>query len=314
MLGLRRRKSLQELLDLAAYSTSERAMYDDAAVLAAIRRDPSSARRRYEFRATCSGGGSHPVHPLLLAVGLGASLGVVRAIHDAQASDDDDRRKSHVLQGETDRYGRTALHYAAEFRASADVVMLLLELDPNAGAARDYIGRTPLHCACAYGSAAEVVKILADTRQGAVKERDRRKRTPLHVACSHDASLDVVRMLLERYPQAVREKNGKGATPLEIAEKSNAVTLEVMQSLSVVSRILELQFGEEEDAIELVKESVAINWVGGVALVLDAQPCVVHLLRLDDKVKPQLLHMVGRTCKLQTLMQILVGMPCIFTL
>lgn len=305
-----------ELLDLAPYSTSDRALYDDGAVMNALRRDPSSARRRYDFNATRP----HPVHPLLLAVGLGASVDVVRAIHDAQIDGG-----HHRLRGETDRYGRTALHYASEFRASADVVMLLLEeaSDDNsdghvlaAGAgARDYIGRTPLHCACAYNASVEVVRILVDARPGTVKERDRRKRTPLHVACSHEASLDVVRMLLERHPLAVQEMDGRGATPLEIVEKSNAASLdmlEVMQSLSVASRALELRDGEGAKAMDLLQETVAMNWSAGVALVLDIRPSIVHLLKLNDTMKPQLLCMVGRACKMQTMLQILVTMPCLF--
>ena len=297
--------TLQDLLDLAPYSLSDRALFNNDAVRDAIIRNPECARgRRYCFHSAYGG----PVHPVLLAVGLGASREVVDLFYDANTM----LSGRSSIEGETDGYGRTAIHYACEFRADEDVVLLLLERDPASAYKRDYMGRTALHCACAYSSPLGIVQILTEhCRLAILMEKDRRGRTPLHIACSHLAGLDVIRLLLEFRPKAVKEKNLKGATPLEIVEKIADSTIAELTSLSLINQLLDAK--EDDKLLMIWKEFRSLGWISGAALVLEMHPSFIHNLHENDSMKPDLLSKIGQDGNLQTMSLFVRNMTHIFS-
>lgn len=78
------------------------------------------------------------------------------------------------------RFAFTVAHYAAEFRKDANVLLALLDHDPNLVVARDFRKRTPLHRAVGTGRL-PLVKILI-ARGADINAKDATGNTPLHKA------------------------------------------------------------------------------------------------------------------------------------
>lgn len=85
--------------------------------------------------------------------------------------------------------GMTILHAVTRFDPSCALVKRIVELCPNAPAARDVLNRTPLHVAAGTGAACVVIKFLVDTYPEACLVQDTDGRTPLHMACDTSTEL-----------------------------------------------------------------------------------------------------------------------------
>ena len=138
---------------------------------------------------------------------------------------------------ESDRSGRTPLHYAiCVVHPSAPEIVRFL-LDKNASVTiRDELGRTPMHCATSIESnyALEIVKILLDsTADDIVNEKDRLGWTPLHFAVGnqHESAPEIVRFLLAK-GAVVGTTNASGKNPLHGAtENKSSCSLDIVRLL-----------------------------------------------------------------------------------
>ena len=281
-------QNFHQLFELAPYSRVQRNSFDNAAVLRALRSNPSFARMKNEG---CYG----EVPPLFMAVSLGATEELVGLLCDFYP-------ESLEI---TDRHGRTPLHQAVEFGASPNVVRYLLGRRSDSAAEADQIGRTPLHCAAAYGASLEIAKMLCTSCPHAAFQKDRRGRLPLHVICAQeDADLDFVKFLLEANPRAVVERTAESVTALEIVEKGRA-PLEIIFPLSAVALMIK-EVPTCAKVASLVKRLNAMNWPRGVFIYMDLQTSVTHFSSSghDIKMMPQILSVVAQKCKADTLFSI----------
>jgi len=288
-------QSFTSLLNLAPYSVAQREVFNNDAVLKAIKTSPKLALQKYDFTFA-----SGSVPPLFMAVSLGANEELVAALSDA----------CPAALGETDRYGRTPLHQAVEFGSPLTVVKYLLDRRPESAADADHIGRLPLHCAAAYSASNEIVRLLCEYYPAAAFQRDNRGRLPLHIVCAHEeSSVEVVRYLLELNPKGIFQKSIKGSTALELVEKGKA-PLEVMLSVSAVALMMRENL-TRASVLSLVARLESMEWRRGIHLFVDLNPSVVHFLDLHEQANlvPQFLSSVGRHCKLNTVYNVVRGMP-----
>ena len=84
--------------------------------------------------------------------------------------------------------GMTILHAVARFDAP-DIVQRIVELCPDAPAARDIFNRTPLHVAAGTSAGSFVIRFLVDAYPEACMIQDADGRTPLHMACDTSTEL-----------------------------------------------------------------------------------------------------------------------------
>uniref|UniRef100_A0A6U3R716 Uncharacterized protein n=1 Tax=Ditylum brightwellii TaxID=49249 RepID=A0A6U3R716_9STRA len=206
------------------------------------------------------------------------------------------------------KFGLTPLHIACRQKASPEMISLLVEKFPDAAGMENHSYKLPLHIVCEYSPVVEVVLLLLEKEPDAVRRGDQDWDTPLHIVCKNSsAPLEVALLLLERYPEAAREKNTFGLTPLDIAHDSGCIS-SIVEVITSVSRILD---SDANNAIaeETLKNFIEIEWWAGVPLVLDAHPMVAKAL-LDSlvNIRPDLLSMVGRRCKMLTMWKFISNM------
>eukprot|EP00985_Skeletonema_marinoi_P021644 scaffold13386_cov154-Skeletonema_marinoi.AAC.1 len=128
---------------------------------------------------------------------------------------------------EDDYYGNIVpLHEAIQYRASDEVILLLLEACPQAAGAKELCyGRLPLHGAIVGGTrySEKVIKALINAHPGAASERHPvTGNLPLHDAVNMNASEGIILSLLNVYPQAAAEKMKDGRLLFEIFLEKNA--------------------------------------------------------------------------------------------
>ncbi|KAL9180632.1 hypothetical protein ACHAXT_011085 [Thalassiosira profunda] len=278
------------MIDLCPFLASERAQYDDAAVLAHLTRCPGSARLPQSYRC-----GIGLVRPLAVVVALGGSLEVVKLMV----------RESPEALEEKLSGKRNVLHYAIAEGAGVDVIRYLISQHPPLVKEMDTFDAIPLHLAASYpSSSASVLTHLLHVHPKGARALDYRYLTPLHRACKSRASLEKVLALLEIYPDALWLKDGGRNTPLGWAEKvdhslTDAVP-EVAQILEMTEDVLRLGreegVGEEarnnlgEHAIRVLDHFRSIRWMGGIRLAF-ARNC--NLASLVDAPMPELLALLG---------------------
>jgi serine/threonine-protein phosphatase 6 regulatory ankyrin repeat subunit B len=149
---------------------------------------------------------------------------------DAVAIGDVENAKKMILQDQSlvtakDGFGRTLLHYAAEFEQKdfADVLIA----NHAVVDASDNFGQTPLHLAADVGNADIVELLLANHAN--VNARGGRGETPLHMAAQVRSNhADVVRILLE-HGADVNAKTNDGSTPLATAVQNSAAAKVLIQ-------------------------------------------------------------------------------------
>jgi ankyrin repeat protein len=131
-------------------------------------------------------------------------------------------RDPNMVAAKDKNYGRTPLHLAVMkgMKGHEDVVALLLDrMDPNMVAAKDWFGvRTALHYAALNGRR-DAVALLLERNLNMVTAEDDLRQTVLHCAAMRGHK-DVVALLLDRIdPSMVAAKDDKylGRTALEWA-------------------------------------------------------------------------------------------------
>lgn len=289
-LNLHEFMTLSRMIDLCPFLASERAQYDDAAVLALLQRCPAAARLPQSYRC-----GIGSVRPLPVVVALGGSLEVVKLMV---------RECPEALEEKLSGK-RNVLHYAIAEGARCEVIRYLISQHPPLVAENDSFDAIPLHLAASYpSSSASVLKHLLHVYPTGARALDYRYLTPLHRACKSRASLEKVLALVEIYPDALWLKDGGRNTPLGWAEKvdhslTDAVP-EVAHILEMTEDILRLGrdegIGEEsrnnhgERDIRVLDHFRSTRWMGGIRLAF-ATNC--NLASLVDAPMPELLALLG---------------------
>jgi ankyrin repeat protein len=113
-----------------------------------------------------------------------------------------------------DKYGQTALHYAA-VAGDSDLAELLLANHADVNAKEDH-GLTPLHVAAAVGHTRVAELLLANHAE--IDAKDSEGETPLARAAQHD-SAEVAQLLLANNAD-VNTRDNRGLTPLHLAAQS----------------------------------------------------------------------------------------------
>ena len=94
------------------------------------------------------------------------------------------------------------LHIAAGNKASAEVLVKLLDAHPEAALVADSRGQLPLHCAATNQSSVEVVEVLVAEHPGAAKVLDGFGCLPLDCATEYMASTEVALALITADPES----------------------------------------------------------------------------------------------------------------
>ena len=114
----------------------------------------------------------------------------------------------------------TPLHYACERKPPLDVVVALIEANPEAVSRRMMPGGClPLHVACTWHCSPAVVSALIAADPSTAKVVDELGNRPLHSACFSGAPFSVVQDLLASYPKAVVSRNNQGSQPIDICRR-----------------------------------------------------------------------------------------------
>jgi ankyrin repeat protein len=141
----------------------------------------------------------------------------------------------HVLTAR-DEEGWTVLHYAAESKASGEVMKYLVDACPQQalmGGSKTIRGGgdTVLVVALENDAPFGVVRLVTDAWEAALETKAAGGCTPLHAACAHGASLDVVSFLALRRPLSLVERNGIGCLPLHHAVENSNTEPDVVRFL-----------------------------------------------------------------------------------
>jgi serine/threonine protein kinase len=136
-----------------------------------------------------------------------------------------------------DKDGWLPIHLALKDKVSAEIVVKLLALYPEASREKsvaDPTGRFPLHLACANQAPLSVVSALMNQYPEAVRiKNENNGLLPLQIACGNKSSVEVIKALLAAYPEAAREKNSVGSLSLHLTcqfEASSEAILAVLAS------------------------------------------------------------------------------------
>ncbi|XXG72594.1 hypothetical protein AAC387_Pa07g1657 [Persea americana] len=118
-----------------------------------------------------------------------------------------------------DRFGKTALHYAAALSRRTNLVALV-EANPSLVFIADNDGNLPLHIIVKDGLQFPMVKDILSSNACAAEILDRKGRNALHVAVMN-GNLSMLKFLLE-FPELkvlINEPDSDGNTPLHLAVK-----------------------------------------------------------------------------------------------
>lgn len=174
--------ALHDLLKIDPCVEEERVKLNNSAVREALRVNPDVAKDRYDFTVLNY---TYNLHPLSMAIAIGAPLDVVELLYDAFPEAVEDKTPT----------GETGLHFACWFHAPVDVVRFLAKAHPMAMKSKNQLGWTPLHLACVFQSPLEVVRILAEGYPDAMEEKSESGSTPFMLAKNNSASSEVQALL-----------------------------------------------------------------------------------------------------------------------
>jgi hypothetical protein len=198
-----------------------------------IRADSIGASEPPLHRACCSSPSVAEIEKLLKAdpnaAGRHATLKSTKLTYD--------RRIHNVVEKEVFENYHYPLNLAIHYKASAEVLTLLMEAAPEVLLAKDgsqgetslavLVKRTPQNL--------KAIDAMLLLNPKSAMTLDRHSNTCLHSACSAAAgtSLDVIRHLTIIYPEALTQRNFHGRTPLLVAQSRTATCSDtIVQFLS----------------------------------------------------------------------------------
>ena len=113
--------------------------------------------------------------------------------------------------GEKNDDGDLSIHIAAANEAPEEVMLALIEADPEICKQADEGGELPLHTAAYNKASAAVLTRMIDAYPDSPKCCDNYKNLPLHVAVQNGAALEVITILVNAHKEGVRAKNQEEA-------------------------------------------------------------------------------------------------------
>ena len=131
----------------------------------------------------------------------------------------------------------------------------------------DICGRLPLHDACRYKASKEVVDLLVDTYSQATYIQDRQGKTPLHYAADagfiHDyLLLDVILSLSVSNPRSLHIRDSRGWTPLDaIVTSCGRHSSELTTSLSEIAATQEPMWNDIDSSGSITKPMRTFSYV-----------------------------------------------------
>lgn len=116
------------------------------------------------------------------------------------------------------RDGAFPLHMAAEAKAPADVIEMMVKVAPEILLETNKFGETPLHLALKNRADDDVIEVMLKVAPEATHMREKKHgNMPVHISAQVGCSVRAAKALLETWPESVHERNAEGMTPLELA-------------------------------------------------------------------------------------------------
>lgn len=149
----------------------------------------------------------------------------------------------------------TALHHTCSRRCPLpEVADALINAYPDALLDVDDKGWTPLHHATRFKATKDIVRLLLrshlDKGRASASMRCNKGRTPLFYAIRYDAPEGVMEMLLEANPSVVLEEDREGESPLHLVWGKYANSVKGIQHMQRYKLIFESTF-EQNDTAEI---------------------------------------------------------------
>eukprot|EP01082_Thalassiosira_pseudonana_P010170 g9081.t1 g9081 contig34:802269-804087(-) len=164
----------------------------------------------------------------------------------------------------------TPIHYVLENNPTAHLVKALVEANPSALRHRQEPGgQLPLHAACTWKASAEVINVLLNACPAAAEACDFLESLPPHCACYSGSDTKVVKALLRVYPQGVWPRNHQGSSAVDIVRRlSHPNRKEVLVILEgTMSGILASKLGKGDASTEKSEEGVQVDADNGLLWV-----------------------------------------------
>lgn len=174
-------RELFEILKFSPWHEEERAKFDNSLLRKHVLTHPDGVKAMYDWPR------SERQYPLIRAIGLGASIDVVKMMYKICP-------KAIEYTG---RFRKTCLH--ASVSQSLEVMEYVLRRYPAAAEIRTKHAYYPLHNACEYGvSSTRVIELLIRAYPQALLMKNKLARRPLETAQAHSSTHPKVLKLLEK--------------------------------------------------------------------------------------------------------------------
>jgi len=269
---------------LCPFLESDKAKYDNDAVLSILKKHPAAACRKCRWRC-----GIGEAYPLAIVIALGGSLEVVKLLVEACPE-----ALEQKLSGK-----RSVLHYAIAEGARLFIIQYITSKNPNLVKELDSFNAIPLHLAATYPSSSlSVLEHLISIYPDGAKSVDHKTQSPLHRACRSRASIEKVQALIEACPDVLFREDWLKTTPLGWAERldhrlSDSIP-EVVQLLEMMETILTVKSYGDEDKCRAEQTLIylrTINFRGGIRVSFTQNIHLVSLLDLPLELIPKLLSL-----------------------
>ena len=276
------------LIDLCPFLESDKAKYDDDAVLSILNKHPAAACQKCRWRC-----GIGEAYPLAIVIALGGSLEVVQLLVEACPE-----ALEQKLSGR-----RSVLHYALAEGAERSIIQYLTSKNPNLVKELDSFNAIPLHLAATYPSSSlSVLKHLITIYPEGSKAIDHKSQCPLHRACRSRASIEKVQALIEACPEVLFREDWLKTTPLGWAERldyrlSDSIP-EVVELLEKMETMLTVKSYGDEDKYRAEHTLLylrTINFRGGIRVAFEQNIHLVSLLDLRLELMPKLLTLFTKS-------------------
>ena len=276
------------LIDLCPFLESDKAKYDDNAVLSILKKHPEASCQKYRWRC-----GIGEAYPLAIVIALGGSLEVVQLLVDACPE-----ALEQKLSGK-----RSVLHYSIAEGADYSIIQYLTSKNPNLVKELDSFNAIPLHLAATYPSSSlSVLEHLISIYPDGAKCIDHKSQCPLHRACRSRSSIEKVQALIEACPDVLFREDWLKTTPLGWAERldhrlSDSIP-EVVQLLEKMEIILTVKSYSDEDkyrAEQILAHFKRTKYLGGIRVAIAQNIHLVSLLDLPLELIPKLLSLFNKS-------------------